>query len=250
MCLITFRFDPESEFPLLMAANRDEFYDRPAKTAHHWDDNPSIFAGRDLKAGGTWMGVNKSGRFAALTNFRDGNDKRTFNSSRGNLVTRFLEGVDTVAEFSRYLLKTRNDFAGYNIIFYENNSIRYFSNKLPEVLILKPGIYGLSNATLDIPWEKVKKAKSAMGKYIKGNCGDDEILFSILKDETKAEDQLLPETGVPFEWEKLLSSPFIRSEIYGTRLSTIVKMNSSEYRITELNYDSNTPTRIDNVIYF
>lgn len=239
MCLIAFKYSPQSTDKLILAANRDEFYKRPALPSHFWKENPSIFAGIDLEGGGTWMGLNRSGRFAALTNYRDGRNKKQYSSTRGDLVKRFLEGSDTLSAYKEFLLSSSENYNGYNLIFMESNVLFYYSNILRKVEKLNPGIYGLSNSTLNVRWQKVENAIIGMKKATGGEFIDKELLFNTLFDETKARDEMLPNTGIPRDWEQLLSSPFIRSTNYGTRVSSVVIFGKKTVTIEEQYF---TPT--------
>jgi len=185
------------------------------------------------------MGLNRSGRFAALTNYRDGSNKKQYSSTRGDLVKRFLEGSDTLSSYKEFLLSSSESYNGYNLIFMENNILFYYSNIRGEVKKLKPGIYGLSNSTLNVRWPKVEISITGMGKATDGDVVDKNLLFNMLFDETKARDEMLPKTGIPHDWEKLLSSPFIRSDNYGTRVSSVVIFGEKTVTIEEQYF---TPT--------
>lgn len=222
MCLITFNFNPFANRTLVIAANRDEFYKRPTQPVHFWKEDSAIFAGKDLEAGGTWMGISLYGRFAAITNFRDGKYLKKYETSRGNIVKRFLQVSDNINDFITFLEKEKDNYAGYNLLFMENNNMFWFSNKSDTVQLLEPGTYGLSNHLLDTEWPKVVKAKTALKEFVKS--GDKNVLFGMLKDTTIAQDDQLPDTGVPFELEKMLSAPFIISPEYGTRSSTVAEI--------------------------
>ncbi len=225
MCLIVFAFKKHPKFPLILLANRDEFYERPTKSAHFWEDAPQVFAGRDLVFGGTWLGITKNGRFAALTNFRQPKGK-TGTISRGNLVSDFLKGNETVSEYLKKVELNSENYSGFNLlagIFTQNYSeFGYYSNR-GEGLIknLDAGIYGLSNSLLDTPWQKVKSAKSGLSKIISSDF-DKESSFKLLQDRTLAKDEDLPDTGIGLEREKILSPIFIETPIYGTRCSSVV----------------------------
>lgn len=234
MCVIFLAYQQHSEFPLILLANRDEFYERPTARAHFWEDVPEIFAGRDLVFGGTWLGITKSGRFAAVTNYRDPFAPKG-EVSRGDLVGNFLKTDDSV---KKYLTKIKNkatDYSGFNLIVGEmngqNNEIGYYSNREDRIRILEKGIYGLSNQLLDTPWPKVKKGKDELAKLIETDEIKKDKLIEILSDKTLADDQDLPFTGIGYEREKLISAIFIETPMYGTRSSSFV-LSDKNFNIT------------------
>lgn len=222
MCLIVFANNYHPKYKLIFAANRDEFYNRPSSAAGFWKENSEILAGRDLQAGGTWMGITKKGKFAAITNFRDLKNHRNDAPSRGKLTADFLANHFHPEEYYGFLKSDLNKFNGFNLILGNIDELYYFSNKNEELKKLEPGIHGISNAVLNTPWPKVEKSK----KQLKALLGQNEIhpheVMNILYDKNKADDDFLPDTGVGIELESLLSPVFIKSEKYGTRCSTIV----------------------------
>nr|WP_070121811.1 NRDE family protein [Bacillus marinisedimentorum] len=229
MCLINFAYQREGKYKLVLAANRDEFYGRPTESASFWEDHPEILAGRDLEQMGTWMGVTKSGRFAALTNYRNPAEKQAGKASRGNIVKDFLAGSDAPGDFLEALHKKKDDYQGFNIIVGTVNDLFYYSNYDPVIRKLDPGIYSLSNALLDTPWPKTVRGKAGISACT-GNDAEDtmhECLFKVLGDEERANDADLPDTGVPLEWERSLSPVFIKRPEYGTRASTIMTVDSN-----------------------
>ena len=223
MCLVLIAFDSHPDYSLVVAANRDEFHDRPSAAAGFWADAPSILAGRDLKAGGTWLGVDRRGRFAAVTNYRQGQHEDPAVRSRGRLVSDYLEaGIDAGA----YIDRARRDAAlynGFNLLAGDSGELHYFSNREGHARALSPGVYGLSNHLLDTDWPKVSRSKSALSALLKGDAAELVTdLFALLADRSQPADHLLPTTGVGAEWERLLSSAFVPSADYGTRSSTVV----------------------------
>lgn len=224
MCLITFAYNKHPKYRLILAANRDEFYGRPTRRAQFWDEDgrPDILAGKDLEAGGTWMGVCKSGKWAALTNYRDPNWKLDNPPSRGELVLNFLMNGNTSQEYLETLHKEADRYIGYNILLGDSSGIIHFSNHDKSPKVIKAGLHGVSNALLDTPWPKLEKAKSSLETHVDSYEIDKEHLFSFLNDETQAPDETLPETGIPYKWEKAVSSLFIKTENYGTRCSSIL----------------------------
>jgi uncharacterized protein with NRDE domain len=227
MCLvlIAWRADPKS--PLLLAANRDEFHARPTLRADWWPDHPQILAGRDLDAGGTWLGLTRTGRFAALTNFRDPH-RRTPGvaaPSRGTLVASLLESDASVAESLAYLREVAANYHGFNVIFSDGERLAIYESTRGHGRELGPGIYGLSNHLLDTPWPKVQNAKSRLQATLL-DTADPAALLALLRDDRPAPDEDLPRTGVSLEWERLLSSAFVRAQDYGTRCSTIIRIDA------------------------
>ena len=230
MCVIYFAFDTHPEHPLILLANRDEFYDRPSQPAHYWADEPDIYAGRDLVGGGTWLGVTRSGRFAAVTNFRDPTAP-TGHRSRGELVSNFLKSNRTAVEYLQSLQRDSADYSGFNLLVGQISSdvreICYFSNRGGDIKSLTPGIYGLSNHLLDNPWPKVARGKFRFEQLLESEKVTPESFFDLLTDQELANDADLPSTGVPFEIEKAISAIFIKTPGYGTRCSTVLTFDSS-----------------------
>jgi uncharacterized protein with NRDE domain len=223
MCLILLAHDAHPRFRLVVAANRDEFYERPAAPAAWWPDAPEVLAGRDLRGGGTWMGVTRGGRFAAVTNFRDAAPAAPDAPSRGHLVGGFLRGADSPGAYLRALAPRAGEYAGFNLLVGEGEELRYLGNRGCAARTLAPGVYGLSNALLDTPWPKVERGKAGLAAALAGGGDvDPEALFRVLWDAEPAPDGRLPDTGVGLERERMLSSPFIRSPEYGTRASTVL----------------------------
>lgn len=218
------------DFPLVLAANRDEFYDRPTKRAHFWEDSPAIYAGRDLAAGGTWLGVTKTGRFAAVTNFREPTAPKG-GLSRGELVAAFLRHDAAPLEFAQEALISGQQYSGFNLLVGEINAERtevaYCSNRLSECKVLAPGVYCLSNHLLDTPWPKVAKARDGFMRAIAQGAPNSDSLFDLLHDDTLAPDDELPDTGVGLDRERMLSSIFIKGDVYGTRSSTVLTIDGS-----------------------
>jgi uncharacterized protein with NRDE domain len=223
MCLVLIALDLHPEYSLIVAANRDEFYDRPTAPAAFWRDAPSVLAGRDLKAGGTWLGIDRKGRLAAVTNYRQGEREPPAARSRGRLVSDFLTGNTSALKHIERVQGEAGLYNGFNLIAGDAGGLLYYSNREGRVRSLAPGVYGLSNHLLDTPWPKVAATKSAFGALL--NDGASELtagLFALLSNRDRASDDQLPSTGVGPEWERLLSSAFIASDGYGTRSSTVV----------------------------
>lgn len=225
MCILFIAVNQYEGYPLVIAANRDEYYRRETRMSEFWEDRPNLLAGKDLKAGGTWMGVTRSGRIAALTNFRDPINFISEAPSRGQLVTDYLDGV-SVEDWARYLRATRSSYNGYNLLFGDWNALYVYSSRRDELSRLSDGFYGLSNAQLGTPWPKVQRGLLFMKQHCREpNSMKPDVLFQMLRDETKANDDGLPDTGLSIERERLLSSTFIRGDDYGTRSSTILTVD-------------------------
>jgi uncharacterized protein with NRDE domain len=227
VCLILVGWRSHSDFPLVLAANRDESYSRPTATAAFWPDRTAILAGRDLLAGGTWLGMTRSGRLAALTNFRDGGAVVPPDAvSRGVLVQEFLSAKASPDEFLECLQRDKRRFAGYNLLVGDGREMSCYSNVNGTVHRLPPGIYGLSNHFLDTPWPKVTEGKSALATAM-DSLPDETRLFSLLASDTVHPDRLLPDTGIRPDWERMLSAAFVRAPGYGTRSSTVLIVDRS-----------------------
>jgi uncharacterized protein with NRDE domain len=239
MCLIIFAYKHHPHYPLVLTANRDEFYERPTSRAHFWDDHPDLLAGRDIKYGGTWMGITRSGRFAAVTNFRDLTDLREHPLSRGLMVKEFFTSHESPETFLKRIIPREEEYNGFNILVGDITSLMYYSNRSREMKTLEPGIYGLSNHLLDTPWPKVIRSRHALVEIIEGSDPVNmDRLSRILYDQTQAEDYELPDTGFSIEWERVLSSPFIVSPDYGTRSSTTILIdNTGHVDFMERSYD-------------
>ena len=222
MCLILIAWQAHPAFPLVVAANRDEFHARRSASVDFWPDHPDLLAGRDLEAGGTWLGTNRSGRFAALTNYRAPALQKPDAPSRGQLVTDFLTGDLAIDAYLDTL--TPDDYNGFNLLLCDRQQLVAFSNVTMQRHTLAPGVYGLSNALLDTPWPKVDAGRTALNAAL-DDLPDEAALWTLLRDDTPHPDHLLPTTGVSLEWERLLSAAFIRGTDYGTRCSTLLKVD-------------------------
>lgn len=223
MCLIVVGWQAAKGFPLLVAANRDEFYARPTAGAARWPDAPAIIGGRDLEAGGTWLGISDSGRFAAVTNVREPGMTKGLRS-RGELTRNFLLGSESAIDYARRI--DHAAYAGFNLLLGDGATLVYCSNRDGEPRALPPGIYGLSNHLLDSPWPKLIKARQAFTEAIE-QLPADEAFFELLADRAIVPDECLPDTGVPLPWERLLSAVFVESADYGTRASTVAWQTAS-----------------------
>jgi uncharacterized protein with NRDE domain len=237
LCLIVVAWRAREDLPLVVAANRDEWRERPTAPAAWWPDHPELLAGRDLRAGGTWMGITKSGRFAAVTNFRDPSEKRSTARSRGELATQFLLGSDSPARFLSNLSARAHDYNGFNLILGDAGTLFYYGSREGEPRAIEPGVHGLSNHLLDEPWPKVVRARLAMEEAL-ALKDPAPTLFEMLSSTQGVSDEELPATGVPVEWERRLAAALITGEDYGTRASTVLTVaRDRSFRFEERTLD-------------
>ncbi|MFD2042918.1 NRDE family protein [Ornithinibacillus salinisoli] len=224
MCLINFQFHEHPQYKLIVAANRDEFFKRPTAQAHFWEDVPNVLAGRDLLQMGTWLGITKQGRFAALTNFRDPAHMGTGKKSRGDIVRRYLAGHAEPQNFLQSIQKEKEEYFGFNVILGNPDQLYYYNNIQNEISEINKGeTHGLSNHFLNTPWPKVVKGRKNLYHYVMETPKIDvDQLFQILLDAEEAPDEELPNTGIGAELERKLSSLFIHLPDYGTRSSTVL----------------------------
>ncbi|MBI3218075.1 MAG: NRDE family protein [Bacteroidetes bacterium] len=240
MCLIFLAVNQHPIYPLIIAANRDEFYNRQTAPADFWKDHPTIVGGRDLEAQGTWMAMTTTGRISMITNYRDPKNIDPKAPSRGQLVSDFLVSEQTAPEYLKQVESNGKRYNGYNLIVGDLESLYYYSNYRKGIDRIPNGIHGLSNHLLDTPWPKVKRGKEQFQTIL--NAGvNAEGLFQFLKNEDKAPDALLPETGIGIDRERALSSMFIKTSGYGTRCSTVILINQQkEVSFTERVYNLQT----------
>jgi uncharacterized protein with NRDE domain len=224
MCLILVVWRRHPQYPCIIAANRDEFHSRAAEPAHWWHDRPQILAGRDLVAGGTWLGITRTGRFGALTNYRSPDHRRSDVPSRGRLVTDALESLGSAEDDLAALHQAGPGYNGFNLIFSDGQRLAVHESVPGVGRFLTPGIYGLSNHVLDTPWPKVERAKARLQALL-DQTADPSAVLELLRDDRPARDEDLPGTGMSLEWERLLSSAFIRGSDYGTRCSTVIRID-------------------------
>lgn len=235
MCLIAFAWDYHPKYKLILAANRDEFYERPTRAASFWEDNPDIFGGRDLQALGTWMAISKQGKFGALTNYRDIKNIKSDARSRGEIISDYFNSNSSQEGFIKKLHDYAEGYNGFNFISTDFHSMVHYSNYERKINSISPGIHGLSNALLDTPWPKVDELKTRFEKTIKEDFDHDK-LFELLSDTKTHEDKILPNTGVTPELEKALSAICIETEKYGTCSSAILTVD----RFGEVNFSEKT----------
>jgi len=241
MCLIFIAVNQHPTYKLIIAANRDEFYARKTAAAHFWEDDPTILGGRDLEASGSWMAMNKKGKISMVTNYRDPANINPNAPSRGKLVSEFLMNGETPEEYLTQISDRSAEYNGFNLVVGNAEEMWYLSNYGNGIQKLKEGIYGLSNHLLDTPWPKVIRGKAKFESVISSSVVETDRLFELLYDEHRAEDQLLPNTGIGLERERALSSMFIKTNGYGTRCSTVITVsNENKVLFTERLYDLNT----------
>jgi uncharacterized protein with NRDE domain len=228
MCILFIAIKQHPLYPLIIAANRDEFTQRPTQTAHFWSTQSDMLAGKDLLAGGTWMGINTRGDVAALTNIRLPVPEKNNAVSRGELVTKFLSSNEQESYLDT-LKQTHANYNGYNLLFGKLTNLRVYNSLDNSAYSLKEGVYGLSNASLDSPWPKLDMGKSALAQYCQhAKDLSFEHLFELLSNRVVAKDEELPNTGVSPEIEKMLSSIFICTPQYGTRSSTVLLIDNQQ----------------------
>lgn len=240
MCLLLFSFNKHPDYPVILAANRDEFFERPTEAASFWKDYPSILAGRDLRKSGSWMGVNKDGRIAAVTNYREPSQNKADAISRGALVSEYLQGNESAEDYIQKVMLQSHAYDEFNLLVGDKQSLLFFCSVEEDYQTLKPGLYGISNGKLDSPWPKVEKGKAALGNIIHASEKPEaEKLFELLADKKIAADSELPSTGVSIEWERRLSPLFVNSEGYGTRSSTVLLIDrQGEVFFSERSFDN------------
>lgn len=247
MCLIFLAINQHPNYKLIVAANRDEFYARRTSAAEFWKNHPAILGGCDLEAVkpdgtcGTWMAINKNGRIAMVTNYRDLKNLRTNAPSRGHLVTDFLLSNEQPEKYLKNIEPSAGEYNGFNLIVGSAGGLYYLSNYKKGIEKIENGFHGLSNALLDTPWPKVSKGREIMKPLFSSEKVDAEKLLNALRDEHQAPDDQLPETGVGLERERMLSSMFIKSLNYGSRCSTVVTIDqNNRAEFTERVYDLKT----------
>lgn len=223
MCLILFASAAHPRYPLIVAANRDEAYARPSASAAFWDDHPHVYGGRDLERGGTWLAISRTGRFAAITNYRQGVGRRDAEHSRGELTRDYLTGNESPADYLRRADARSGGYNGYSLIVGTPGELWFHSNRGAAAQPVPAGVHGLSNRLLDEPWPKVLRGVAELTSLL--DAGEDALssrLMGLLADRASAPDHLLPSTGIALERERALSASFIQGDTYGTRASTVV----------------------------
>lgn len=240
MCIVAIAWQVLENRPLCMISNRDEFYHRPASTIHAWPDS-SIIAGQDLQSGGTWMGITATGRWAVLTNFREGGHKAVYPTSRGHLIQAFLESDAAPIRFAQQIEKVQCDYAGFNLFLGDQTQAVYMSNRGEAPQVLAKGVYVVSNGLMSDDWEKTKHLRKRFTQEFlpmlqladTPEANIQAAAWDILEDERKIISSLLPETGIAIEMEELLSSTFIQSPVYGTRCSNFLSLKHQQFEWLE-----------------
>ena len=241
MCLIFFSIKRHSTYKLIIAANRDEFYNRQTATADFWKDYPNIVGGRDLKANGTWMGMSKSGKISMLTNYRDPKNINPDAPSRGQLVSDYLEQNIASEDYLKSIESKAGVYNGFNLLVGNSEGFYYLSNYKTGINKVTNGLYGLSNHLLETPWPKVEKGKQKLELLLKSESITSQKLFEFLYDGERATDDQLPDTGIGLERERALSSMFIKSPGYGSRCSTVILIDQENtVEFSERVYDLST----------
>lgn len=227
MCLIIFAYQQHARYPLLVAANRDEHYQRATAGAGFWHHHQQLLAGRDLVAGGTWLGITRQGRFAAITNHRNPPTTPENPRSRGMLTLDFLSSSMPAADYLQQLDAAAGSYAGFNLVLGDSNGLYYYSNIEQQLRPLQPGIYSLSNALLDTPWPKQTRGAAAMHNLLAQDLVSHDQLAATVSNTAAEADDSLPDTGVGLEFERLLSAQFIVSPDYGTRAATTLTVDQA-----------------------
>ncbi|MEG6521990.1 NRDE family protein [Desulfotomaculum sp. 1211_IL3151] len=250
MCLILFATNCHPQYRLVLASNRDEFYGRPTRPAAFWYDHKVILAGKDLKQGGTWLGLTTTGRFSSLTNYRD---PARFNSqapSRGHLVYQYLSGAVSPENYINSISSGVTEFNGFNLLMGSTKGIYYYSNLEKVIRKVDSGIHGLSNSFLDVPWPKVSKGKKALADCLQSQTINKEQLFAIMADREQPEDHRLPQTGLSLEWERIMSPAFVVSSSYGTKCSTVVLVDHHDHvQYWERSFVQKDPSKWQDVFF-
>ena len=251
MCLIYIAHRVDPFYRLVVAANRDEYHQRPTAPAAWWDGAGGILAGRDLQAGGTWMGITRGGRFAAITNYRDPARHRAEAASRGYLVSGFLGGSDAALDYLTRIAREGDRYNGFSLLVHDGATLAFYSNRGGAPEIVPPGVHGLSNHLLDEPWPKVEQGKlDLLGMLARGAPTPGGLLGLLDRREPEAH-PALPDTGVGAGRERALSARFILDSRYGTRCSTIILLDAAgEVLFRERSFDAAGEPRGDEVYSF
>lgn len=238
MCIVALAWQVIDGMPLCLISNRDEYYQRPTQALKVWE-NSNIIAGQDLEQGGTWMGVTKTGRWAVITNYRDGQDQQIYPTSRGHLVSDFLQSDLTPIRFAKFLETKQCDYAGFNILMGNQTQAVYMSNRGEAPQVLAHGVYVVSNALMHEPWEKTRHLRKRFTQELLPLLQQDlqadieDAVWDILQDQRQVAVDLLPNTGISQEMEQLLSSTFIESAHYGTRCCNFLSLKKHTWNWLE-----------------
>lgn len=243
MCIITFAYKVIEGQPLIVVANRDEFYKRPAKEAAFWEEEPSVFGGRDLEKMGSWLAIHENGRFAAVTNYRDFSMKAEGEKSRGDIVKNFVIGEQTSEIFLQDIQQERTRYGAMNVLVYDGVTFMHYNNIENQLHTIEPGIHCVSNATLNTPWPKVERMKMLVAHQLEQNASTEELV-QIGLDDVKPNDERLPDTGAGLLLERDLSSIFVKRDGYGTRCTTVLRRLADKTEFFEQTYENGLPTTI------
>ena len=228
MCLIAIAYHVHPSYPVVIAANRDEFFHRPTAPLHFWEKTPDLLAGRDLQGHGTWLGVTRNGKIAAVTNYRDPESLSATGLSRGSLVYDYLAGDWSPQSYMHRIQQHKDRYNGFNLLVGNDKHLWWYSNKNGGVYQLPPGVHVISNHLLNTEWPKAKKAKTGMQHLIAGRGPlQPEDFLNLLFDQSRPPDDQLPDTGIGLTWERMLSPIFISSDIYGTRSSSVILIDET-----------------------
>jgi len=238
MCLLFFSYKTTPGYKLVIAANRDEFLQRPTASLNFIDRQKQVLAGLDLQGGGTWLGITRSGKIAALTNYRGGGRQGENTPSRGDIVSSYLHSKVAAIDFLEELQKKSSQYNGFNLLLGDGENLYYYTSQREKFIRLEPGFYGLSNHFIDTPWPKLIRGKELLRPVmVETERVDCEKIFSLLRDDRNPQDRLLPDTGVGLEWERLLGTIFIDSPEYGTRSSAVITIGYDDEAVfTEITY--------------
>ena len=240
MCLIAWNWQPDSATPLLLLANRDEFYARPALPLHWWEptaDGSQILAGKDLQGGGTWLGVNRTGRLAALTNFRSTAPLRDNTPSRGELVAAYLTSNLSSEAYLQQLAQCSADYNPFNLLVFDGQQLMGLESRGAKVLTHTTGMGAVSNADFHTTWPKLTRLRKGLQAQVSTSGPADLRQFlPLLHDRSLAPDSALPHTGVPLEWERLLSAAFITTPAFGTRACSVIALHQSRAEFVEQSF--------------
>ncbi len=238
MCLIFLSVDQHPDYSLVVAANRDEFHARRTAPAQFWEDSPGVLGGRDLEAGGTWLGITRSGRISLVTNYRDLHNLKPVAPSRGHLVSDFLTSDSAAPNYLAEVKAKGGEYNGFNLLTGTAHELWYYSNYADDIRKVTPGLHGLSNHLLNTPWPKVKRGEELILPLLRQPSLDPSQILDVLYDERRAPDAELPDTGVGLERERMLSAMFIKSPDYGSRCSTVILVHRNGHvQFSERVYD-------------
>lgn len=237
MCLIVFAWKTHPDYQLVLAANRDEFHRRPSQALRWWPDDPNVLAGRDLQAGGTWLAASRSGRFATVTNYREQQQRKKTQRSRGELVANFVSGNSSAASYSQSI--AGENYAGFSLLVADNDDLYFVSNRGDDPTLIAPGIYGLSNASLDTPWPKLQRSRDGLRSLIESGSLNETELMRLMSDRTMVPVADVEPGPLPFKFTRALTAPFIVSTEYGTRCSTVyLRSKTDDVTLNERRFDS------------